>query len=128
MARILLIEPDRLLGVTYAQALTAAGHSPKLATTAQQAIHAADASMPDLIILELQLIEHSGIEFLYELRSYRDWQDTPVIIQTQVPPGEFNASRQILQEQFGVKVYLYKPHSSLRDLIGHVNEHVPVKT
>ncbi len=128
MANILLIEPDRVLAKTYHQALSGAGHTVAVAASAQAAISAADATQPDIVVLELQLIEHSGIEFLYEFRSYQDWQNIPVILQTQVPPGEFSASRQLLSQQFGIAAYLYKPYSTLSDLIDHVNEQLPVKT
>ncbi len=67
MAQILLIEPDRLLAETYAQSLTGGGHRVVACAGAQAAIHAADQDCPDIVILELQLVEHSGVEFLYEL-------------------------------------------------------------
>jgi DNA-binding response OmpR family regulator len=127
MADILLVEPDLILAKTYYQALTNTGHEVVATAGAQAAIIAADVRHPDLVILELQLVEHSGIEFLYEFRSYQEWQSIPVIIQTQVPPGEFNANRQLLKEQLGVAAYIYKPHSSLRGLIDIVNDHLPVK-
>src|SRR5665213_4365074 len=109
MAQILLVEPDRLLAETYSQALTGAGHKVMIAPGAQAAISAADTARPDLVILELQLIEHSGVEFLYEFRSYPEWQNIPVIIQTVVPPGEFADNWQLLKRELGVKAYLYKP-------------------
>lgn len=117
MANILLIEPDRLLAKTYAQALTAAGHTVIARAAAQSAIFAADQVPPDLVILELQLIEHSGIEFLYEFRSYAEWQTIPVIVVSHVPPAEFNASRELLKRDLGVLSYYYKPHTSLRQLL-----------
>ena len=88
---ILLIEPDKLLGQTYSQMLQQAGHALSTVATAQQAIFAADEHRPDLVLLELQLVSHSGIEFLYEFRSYPDWQSIPVMIVSHVPPGEFTA-------------------------------------
>jgi DNA-binding response OmpR family regulator len=126
MSQILLIEPDRVLAETYRQALLAEGHRVVCCASAQAGIISADQHQPDLIILELQLIEHSGIEFLYELRSYQDWRGIPVIIQTQVPPAEFSANRQLLREQLGVRTYLYKPSTSLRKLVVAVDEHLPV--
>ena len=125
MAGILFIEPDRVLAETYYEALTSAGHSVVVTPSAQTAIMVADEINPDIIVLELQLIEHSGIEFLYELRSYLDWQNIPVIIQTQVPPGEFNDNRQLLKEQLGIAEYLYKPQTSLQQLIDCVALQVP---
>lgn len=126
MSHILLIEPDRVLAETYRQALLGEGHVVVCCASAQAGVISADQHRPDLIILELQLIEHSGIEFLYELRSYPDWQDIPVIIQTHVPPGEFALNRRLLREQLGVLTYLYKPDASLSVLIGYVQEHLAV--
>lgn len=126
MAQILLIEPDRVLAESYVQALLHAGHEVQAAGSAQAAILSADAIAPDLVILELQLVEHSGIEFLYEFRSYTDWQDVPVLLQTNVPRSEFADSWQLLNRELGVKTYLYKPRTSLNELITTVSEHLPV--
>lgn len=125
---ILLVEPDLVLAKTYFQALTGAGHHVTVAASAQSAVLAADKILPDLVVLELQLIEHSGIEFLYEFRSYPDWQGIPVLVHTQVPPGEFSANRRLLKEQLDIAAYLYKPYTSLRDLLAQIDEHAPVRT
>jgi DNA-binding response OmpR family regulator len=127
MADILVIEPDRVLAETYYEALTSAGHGVVVTPSAQTAIMVADEINPDIIVLEIQLIEHSGIEFLYELRSYADWQNIPVIIQTQVPPGEFAGNRRLLKKQLGITTYLYKPQTSLRQLVGAVAEYLPAR-
>ena len=124
MNRVLLIEPDHILAETYKQAI----ESEKLARVevvngAQAAIMAADAHKPDLVILELQLIEHSGVEFLYEFRSYPEWQSVPVIVQTIVPFSEFHDNMQLLEEELGVRMYLYKPHTSLHQLLSCIKEH-----
>lgn len=123
---ILLIEPDRILAGTYRQALERAGHSVVMCASAQSAIFATDAVMPDVIILELQLIEHSGIEFLYELRTYPEWQNIPVILQTNVPTKEFAGSWDMLREQLGVVAYHYKPLTNLQTLLTSVQEYAPV--
>jgi DNA-binding response OmpR family regulator len=125
MAHILLIEPDRLLAKTYSQALVAAGYQLTVCAGAQAAVLAADRCLPDAVVLEVQLIEHSGIEFLYEFRSYPEWQDIPVVIVSHVPPAEFSASYQVLTGELGVRAYHYKPHTSLRRLLAAVRELVP---
>ena len=126
MSQILLIEPDRVLAETYRQALLGAGHVVVCCASAQAGIISADQHRPDVIILELQLIEHSGIEFLYELRSYSDWQDIPVIIHTNVPPSEFTLSKKIIKDQLGVRTYLYKPQTNLTQLLREVKGAEPV--
>jgi len=114
--RILLVEPDAQLAKTYARVLHDDGHEIVAAKTAQSAIHAADAHQPQLVLLEMQLVSHSGIEFLYEFRSYDDWQNIPVIILSIVPPGEFSGNRELLEQALGVVGYYYKPHTTLADL------------
>jgi len=123
---ILLVEPDIVLAETLRRAVNGAGHRVRIARTAQMAVEAADTAVPELIILELQMVSHSGIEFLYELRSYHDWQDIPVVILSHVPPGEFSGSWQLLREELGVRAYHYKSRTSLKKLLGVVNQFVVV--
>ncbi|HEX7368327.1 MAG TPA: hypothetical protein VF261_01570, partial [Candidatus Saccharimonadales bacterium] len=86
-----------------------------------------DAAAPDLVILEMQLVSHSGVEFLYEFRSYPEWQRVPVLVHSVVPPGEFQGSRQLLCEHLGVERYLYKPRTSLAKLLRTVDEFASIK-
>src|ERR1043165_5985871 len=84
MSRILLLEPDQVLGKIYRQALDRAGHQVVWCRAAQSAIHQLDKQPVEMIICELQLAGHNGVEFLYEIRSYGDWQKIPVVIISQV--------------------------------------------
>jgi sigma-B regulation protein RsbU (phosphoserine phosphatase) len=120
--RILLIEPDRVLAATYASALKLNGYTVIKVATAQDGILRVDEVCPDLVICELQLVSHSGIEFLYEFRSYKDWQQVPFIVLSSVPPVEFKSSQQIMIDQLGVNGYLYKPNTTNRQLIDMVNK------
>jgi DNA-binding response OmpR family regulator len=128
MAHVLLIEPDRILSGVYSQALAQAGHDVRTCTTAQAAIQKADEALPNVVILELQLVAHSGIEFLYEFRSYTDWQHIPVIVHTNVPPAEFNQSTRLLQEQLKVTSYHYKPATTLASLLQAVGSALAYET
>jgi DNA-binding response OmpR family regulator len=121
MAHILLIEPDAVLAHTYTQALTHAGHHVHAARTAQQAILTADTQHPDIVILEMQLSGHSGIEFLYEFRSYPEWQTVPVIILSMIPEREFSGSRAILKTELSIDSFWYKPTTTLDRLVTVVN-------
>lgn len=126
MAHILLVEPDRILAETYGQVLKSAGHKVVPCASAQAAILAADQRKPDLVIIELQLIEHSGIEFLYEFRSYSEWQSIPVVVQSQVPATEFALNKRLLKDELGVCAYLYKPLTSLQQLLKTVKTQLAV--
>src|SRR4051812_36223391 len=120
MAHIILLEPDRMLAEIYREMFEKAGHSVIPCASAQAAVFAADQQSPDVVVMELQLIEHSGLEFLYEFRSYLEWSETPVIIHTHVPAGEFSANWQLLRTQLTVSNYLYKPVTTLHRLLQSV--------
>lgn len=122
MARILLVEPDRLLAKTYAKSLRQAGHAVTCCLTGQAAIQAADRQTPDAIVLELQLKGHNGVEFLYELRSYPEWQDLPVVVNTLVPEQSLHSIATV--PLLHINAYLYKPNSSLAKLLEAVNDAV----
>lgn len=126
--KIVLLEPDKVLADTYRTMLMQAGHKVVMCATAQAAIFASDDLQPDLVITELQLTGHSGIEFLYEFRSYDDWGNVPVLVLTNVPAGEFNGSWDMLRDQLGVRGYHYKPLTSLRTLLRSVNALTPIAT
>lgn len=111
-----------LLAKTYAAALEAAGHEAVTRATAQDAVQMADEKQPDIVVLELQLVAHSGIEFLYEFRSYADWQNIPIIVHSNVPPAEFNDSADVLKKHLGVREYHYKPNTDLKTLVRAVDE------
>ncbi len=117
MANILIIEPDAVLARTYAAALTQAGHRVRVTLTAQAAIDASDEIPPEVVLLELQLVAHSGIEFLYEFRSYPEWQSIPVVIISNVPSAEFKLNIGTMQDRLGIRHYYYKPRMSLQKLL-----------
>jgi two-component system, sensor histidine kinase and response regulator len=109
---ILLIEPDSLLGSIYKDALEQKGHRVKLSRDAQTAVHLADEQTPDVVVLELQLRAHSGIEFLYEFRSYPEWQHIPIVLHTLLPEDDLAMPRQL-----GTVQYVYKPSTTLAQLV-----------
>lgn len=124
--RILLIEPDRRLAESYAYALDHAGFHVTACAGSQNAIIVADEIKPDLIIMEIRLVKHSGIEFLYELRSYSDWQNTPVIINTFVHPAELSRSENLIKNSLKVAKTFYKPDTNLVQLIESAKALIPI--
>jgi len=113
---VLLIEPDTIQATNYSEALRRAGHSVAHARSAQSAVQLADTgNKPDVVVLELQLPQHNGIEFLYEFRSYPEWQAIPAVIHTFVPVRDLKHATTLTQE-LGVREILYKPTTSLQEL------------
>lgn len=125
MANILMLEPDEQLAGIYQTAFEHVGYAVRRSVSAQEAVFQIDDHLPDIIIVELQLVAHGGIEFLYELRSYCEWQHIPVLIHSCIPPIEFEDSMQLLTGMLNVKAYLYKPHTTLQTLLREVRTAMP---
>jgi DNA-binding response OmpR family regulator len=115
MAIVLIIEPNKLLAEQYKTYLETQGHTVVCASRAQDAINQADNAKPDIVISELLLTSHSGIEFLHEFRSYVEWLDIPVIILSRLTRESLQASDDVLRS-LGVTSYLYKPETTLKRL------------
>lgn len=124
MAYILLIEPDRLLALNVREYLKTKEHQVTWCSDAQAAINSSEEKTPELVILELQLGSHSGLDFLYEFRSYSDWQSVPVIIFSNLPSSEIAGNPTYL-DQLEIKNHHHKPQTSLEQLglsVGRVLE------
>ncbi len=109
MARVLVVEPDRLLADIYATSLRRNGHEVVLAVSAGEALRHLEAGV-DILLLEIQLVVHNGLELLYEIRSYTDLTDVRTIIHTMLP---LDRMPRVLYQQLGVSEYLYKPSTTL---------------
>jgi DNA-binding response OmpR family regulator len=123
MSSVLLIEPNILLAHMYTTALVHVRHAVISVRDAQSAVHAADEHRPDIVVLELQLAAHNGVEFLHEFRSYPDWQHIPVIVNTALHPMRLQASERILRDELGVVAILYKPTATLTDICRAVRDY-----
>ena len=119
--QVLLIEPDYLLASIYKGHLQKFNYSVRICGAVQDAIDEIDILKPDIIVLELQLTSHNGYEFLYELRSYSEWQDIPVLIHSMVPEEALEMNP-IIKSELGITGYLYKPGTSLGKLHYELNK------
>lgn len=124
--KILLIEPNRLLAGQYCSYFAAKGYDISWREDAQSGIVAADESTPDVVIVELLLAGHSGVEFLYEFRSYADWMSVPAVILSSATKPAMGLPESTLIE-LGVSSYLYKPNTSLEKLERIVKKSVLTK-
>ena len=118
---VLVVEPDTVLGATYAHALQRDGNSVALAPTAQLAVQAADAKQPDAIVLNIDMPRHNGLEFLYEFKSYPEWQHIPVILLVARINHDMGESS-VLREQLGVRATLVETQTDLATLCQTVRD------
>lgn len=115
MANITLIESDHIMASNLKQVLARRGHNLDWQIDLQAAMDSIDKKSPDLVILDLLLAARSGLEFLYEFRSYPEWQEIPIIIFSHIPPEDFDEFNEGFA-QLQIKAYHYKPTTSLDEL------------
>lgn len=119
MARVLLIEPDRPLAQNIKKYMIARGHRVNWRPDPQGAVNNADRHSPNVVVLDLSLGSHNGVEFLYEFRSYPEWLTVPVILYTNLSGQELAGLEHSFTE-LGVATYHYKPATSLSQLADSV--------
>lgn len=121
MARILFIETDRIIATNLTKFLNRRGHEIDWHVDPQLAVFSADKNKPDVVILDLMLGSRSGVEFLYEFRSYPDWQNMPVIVFSNVSERELGQCITSFP-QLNITAYHYKPQTSLSQLAQTVEQ------
>jgi len=105
-ARILLAEDNQTLAQLLATFLREAGHEAAVAAGGGEALRLLAAGSFDLLVLDLNLPEISGVELLQKLRKSPRMNSLPVIIITGVYKGEKYAQAAL---KLGVRHYLEKP-------------------
>lgn len=107
MARILIIDDDRIQRAVAAHALAPAGHEVLEAVDGQDGLDKARQLQPDLIVCDVAMPRMDGLRFVEHLRREPTLSDTPVILLTSMT--ERAAMRAGMNS--GADDYLAKPYS-----------------
>ena len=113
VAKILVIDDDRMMRELYEAILTRGGHEVLLAENGARGLASLD-QRPDLIVVDLQMADLNGYEFMKQLRSLDGQGATPVIAASGLATGEFAL-------RAGANRFLQKPFHS-HELIALVDE------
>lgn len=105
MARILFIDDDYLTLSTLSKAVTLFGHEALQAGSEKKATRIAREEQPDLILLDMNLENTSGLHILKKLHADPLTASIPVIMLSASP--EIDASDIAIQA--GAQAYLLKP-------------------
>lgn len=124
MPRVLLLESDVILAKSIGRLLHLRKHQVVWKPDPQSAINAADRLHPDIVVLDLSLGAHNGIEFLYEFRSYPEWLSVPVVLFTSHGKHELEGLEQAFSE-LGVAAILHKPLAKISHLADQIQNLVP---
>lgn len=118
---ILIVEDDEWQAEQYERRLKAAGMRSQVVPHALAAIDALDATIPDVIVLDVLLPGPNAFVFLHELRSHPDLVGVPVLLCT-------NSADQIAEEDvraYGVVRVLDKTTMIPTDLVAAIRKILP---
>jgi len=102
-ARILVVEDEAVVALDLEQVLEAEGYATRVATTGAEAITAARAQQPALVLMDVRL--RGGMDGIDAARAIRQFSDVPVIFLTAFEDGP-TIQRAADVEAYG---YLVKP-------------------
>ena len=117
--RILVVEDERSIADLVAEALKRQGYRVETAGDGDQALEAAETTLPDLIILDLMLPKLDGWEVCRRLREEETTKRIPVIMLT----ARRDEKDVVAGLELGADDYLRKPFS-LAELLARVKAHL----
>jgi two-component system cell cycle response regulator DivK len=110
VAKILVVEDNALNIKLFCDLLDAHGHETQPVSDSREALSAARAFKPDLVITDIQLPFISGIELMELLRADEELKDVPIMAVTAYSaPGDDERIRAA-----GAQAYVSKPISVMR--------------
>ena len=110
MAKILIVEDNALNIKLFCDLLAAHGHQPEAVTDSRNALDAARAFDPDLVITDIQLPHVSGLELIRLIRKDEDLSEVPIMAVTAYSAqGDEERIRAA-----GAQAYVSKPISVVR--------------
>ena len=110
MAKILVVEDNALNIKLFCDLLTAHGHQTEPVTDSRDALDAARAFHPDLVITDIQLPYVTGIELMQQLRADEELKDVPIMAVTAYAAA--GGDERI--RAAGAQAYVSKPISVMR--------------
>jgi len=117
MAKILLVEDEKMLAEMYRLRFEREGFEMIEASTAEEGVVLAKKEKPDLILLDILLPRASGIEALKTLKEDPETKDIPIIIFSNYDTPKVREK----VKEYGVK-YILKSNVTTEELIKIVKE------
>ena len=117
---ILIVEDDDNLASVYETRLQAEGFATKRVPNGEDALQAALASKPDLILLDVMMPKVSGFDVLDILRNTPETAEVKIIMLTALSQ-EADIEK---AKSLGVNEYLVKSQVVIADVVDRIKEHL----
>lgn len=123
MAKILLVEDDKLLRTMYQSQLSQKGYDMVTAETGNQALALLLSYRPDLILLDIMLPGGMhGFDILQQIRIREEYKNTPVIMLTTLESEKATALSS------GAQDFIVKNKASLEEVVAVIEKYLKKET
>lgn len=78
MARIIVVDDDENIRQYYTEELSDDGHQVSAVASGRHLLSIIDRFEPDVVVLDIKLVDHDGLELLKEIRN--EYYNLPVIL------------------------------------------------
>lgn len=119
MGTILFVDDDRDSLITYQKAVSLVGHEAHLLENGEQTLARVDDLVPDVIVLDMNLPDMSGLTLLERLRSETSARDIPIVMLTAYSESKFADDVYAA----GADAFFSKP-LSLNDFLSAIEEYI----
>ncbi len=80
MAKILMVDDEEYIRHYYTEELSEEGHRVWTAATGYELLRKIDSLQPEVVVLDIKLVDYDGLELLQEIRNH--YPDLPIILCT----------------------------------------------
>lgn len=118
MAKILIVEDEKVLNEAYELVLTKQGYEVSMALNGEEALAFVKKSKFDLILLDLRMPKVDGVEFLKRSNPSKNFPSTKIIVFS-----NYDDQKEVNEAiKYGATRYILKAWSSPGELIKIVRE------
>lgn len=123
MAKILIIEDEKILAEMYNDKFNQAGFKTFLALDSKEGLEIAKKEKPDLILLDILLPEEDGIIFLNWLKNEPEISSIPVVAFSNYDDPKTKKEA----FELGIKEYLIKTNYTPEELVQKIKNYLKEK-
>lgn len=119
MAKILLVDDDKLMVKMYQGKFVDDGYDVEVATNGEQGLIKTVEFKPDIILLDIMMPEINGLQVLKKLKEHEETKKIPVVLLTNVGGSDEDVERGL---ELGAVAYMVKAHYDAKDVVKKVKE------
>jgi DNA-binding response OmpR family regulator len=123
MAKILIVEDDKILAEMYQEKFNHEGHQADVALSGEQALTELDKFKPELILLDILMPKLNGFHILKEIKKVPEYSNVPIVLLTNLDQAEVDMSEDMARA-IGVADYLVKGQHTPDEVVARAIRHL----